>query len=167
MNRTSRLQALRNEHAALLPHVDALRKTADLVGTIATPTLRTRLDENYTFLASHLLPHARAEEDVLYPAVADLMGSPLATTTMSVDHTEIAELVGELGGLRRTLTIEDVSLRTARELRRILYGLHTVIHIHFQKEEQVYLPLLEDALNDTAAGRLLTRMHKAGHASVH
>jgi iron-sulfur cluster repair protein YtfE (RIC family) len=167
VSRTSRLQALRNEHAALLPRVDALCKTADRVGTIATSTLRARLDEDYAFLANVLLPHARAEDDVLYPAVADLMGSPLATTTMSVDHTEIAELVGELGGLTRILTIEEMSMQTARELRRILYGLHTVIHIHFRKEEQVYLPLLENALNDTAAARLLTRTHKAGHASGH
>lgn len=166
MSRTSRLQALRDEHAALLPRVDALGKTADLVGTIAVSTLRERLDEDYAFLASVLLPHARAEDDVLYPAVADLMGSPLATTTMSVDHTEIAELVGELGGLRQTLTTDEVSTQTARELRRILYGLHTVIRIHFRKEEEVYLPLLEDALNDAAADRLLARMHEAARPSV-
>jgi len=36
------------------------------------------------------LPHARAEDEVLYPVVEEILGATGATATMSRDHVEIA-----------------------------------------------------------------------------
>ena len=58
---------------SLLPHIAALRDAADAIGGGTREDLAT-IDEALDFLSGHLYPHARAEDDVLYPAVAAAMG---------------------------------------------------------------------------------------------
>ena len=52
-----------------------------------------------------------------------------------------------------------------RELRRVLYGLYAVVKLHFAKEEEVYLPLLDRELTADEAQALFERMESAGHAA--
>ncbi len=63
------MDSLRDEHAALLPHVERLRTTADAVGDVALGDVQALVEESFQFLVHHLIPHARAEDEVLYPAV--------------------------------------------------------------------------------------------------
>jgi len=149
-------EPLRAEHRELLPHIERLRRVADRIGDAAAPALRAELDEAYTFLTGHLVPHATAEDEVLYPAVARILGSPKATATMSRDHTAVAALIDELGVLRHAAADEH-----ARDLRRILYGLHAMVSTHFAKEEEIYLPLLDEHLTPEEASRLFASMEQA------
>ena len=48
------------------------------------------------FSAHHLIPHAQAEDQALYPVVARVMGVPEATATMRRDHVEVGRLTEEL-----------------------------------------------------------------------
>src|SRR6516165_6555854 len=89
-------QPLREEHKELMPHIEMLRDVADQIGTMPMTTLMQRISDAYMFLEHHLIPHAQAEEKALYPTVGRFMGAPIATTTMSCDHTEIARLTEEL-----------------------------------------------------------------------
>lgn len=91
-------QPLREEHAELLPRVDALRSLGDVAGQGATD-LRPLLEDALDFLGHHLLPHATAEGEVLYPEVARLLGGPEATATMQRDHEEVKRLTDELAAL--------------------------------------------------------------------
>jgi hypothetical protein len=95
-------QPLRDEHKALLPHIELLRTAADTIGVVPVTSLRQSVDEAYAFLTHHLLPHAQAEERALYPVVGRLMGTPEATTTMSRDHVEISRLPRNWGHFGRT-----------------------------------------------------------------
>jgi hypothetical protein len=50
---------------------------ADSIGHENIAAVRTQVDEVYEFLASHLIPHARAEDDAPYPSWLASWGSPL------------------------------------------------------------------------------------------
>ncbi len=158
-------QPLREEHKELISHIEALRAVADSIGEVPRGTLRRSVDDAYTFLANHLIPHAQAEERVLYPAVGALLGAPEATATMSQDHIAIGRLIDELKALRTRLSADPVSDADLKDLRRVLYGLYTLISVHFSKEEDVYLPLLDAKLSPEEARRLFTAMGQTAQAA--
>lgn len=150
---TTLTQPLRDEHKELLPHLELLRTIADAIGEVPVVSLRRSVDEAYVFLTHHLLPHAQAEERALYPVVGRLMGAPEATVTMSRDHVEIGRLTEELGSLRLQLGGTSLSASKEKALRRVLYSLFALVTVHFAKEEEVYLPLLDARLTADEAAR--------------
>ena len=149
---------LRDEHKELIPHIEQLRTVADAVGSVPVELLRQSLDEVYEFLAHHLLVHARAEERVLYPTVGRLMGATEATATMSRDHAGISQLIDQLAALRSQLPSSTVN---EKDVRRILYGLYAVVKLHFAKEEEIYLPILDSRLTTEEARTLFESLEQA------
>lgn len=154
-------QPLRDEHKELFPHIEGLRAAADSVGEAPVETVRRKVAESHEFLVHHLLPHARAEERALYPVVARLMGAPEATATMSRDHVEVGRLTDELGALQSRLTASDIDPAQAKALRAVLYGLSALVSVHFAKEEEVYLPILDQRLTEAEARHLFEAMEEA------
>jgi iron-sulfur cluster repair protein YtfE (RIC family) len=152
---------LHDEHRELLPHVEGLQAVADSIGVASTAALRRGIDDAYAFLTQHLIPHAQAEEQALYPVVGRVMGAPEATKTMSHDHVAVGRLTEELGVLRGVLGSEPLSEGNANALRRVLYGLYTLVKVHFAKEEEVYLPLLDVRLTPEEAQRMFEAMEAA------
>jgi iron-sulfur cluster repair protein YtfE (RIC family) len=154
-------QPLRNEHEELRPHIERLRQAAEAVGNAPPAVLRDLLDEVYDFLVHHLIPHAQAEDAALYPVVARLMGATEATATMRRDHVEVGRLVDELQALRGQFAERAHDHEEAEALRRVLYGLYAVVKLHFAKEEEVYLPLLEARLTSDEAHTMFEHMEQA------
>jgi iron-sulfur cluster repair protein YtfE (RIC family) len=155
-------EPLRDEHRELRPRVDEILTVADLVGDPAHDLPIERITAVSAFLQQHLLRHAAAEEAALYPIVGWALGGPQATATMSRDHVEIARMSGEL----ETLASDARAGRPdVPALRRVLYGLHAIIALHFAKEEEVYLPLLDERLTPETAGRLFAEMEEAARTS--
>jgi iron-sulfur cluster repair protein YtfE (RIC family) len=142
--------ALREEHEHLLVHVEHLKAAAAELPELSIEERRTLLARVLEFLRGTLLPHAQAEERALYPAVAGLYGHPDATATMSYDHRAIGEQIDALAAA------DPADTDTVRQL---LYGLYAVILVHFRKEEEVYLPLLE-ARPDAEVEALLAGLHE-------
>lgn len=158
---TTLTQPLRDEHKELYPHIESLKIAGLAVhGTLNQESL-DRIDEAYTFLATHLLPHAKAEEAALYPVVQRVIGSPHGTATMSRDHVEIERLTRELAELRGRVSATLIGAELANELKRVLYGLYTLVKVHFAKEEEVYLPLLDDNLSAEEAAEMFEAMESA------
>jgi iron-sulfur cluster repair protein YtfE (RIC family) len=156
-------QPLRDEHKELIPHIEALRALADSVGYGSIEAIRHGVDEAYTFLTHHLIPHAEAEDRALYPVVEKLMGTAGVTATMSRDHVEVGRLTQELSGLRAQLTTGgEVQFKA---LRRVLYGLYALVKVHFAKEEEIYLPLLDGRLAPEAAGEMFEVMEAAAETA--
>ncbi len=155
---TTVTQPLHEEHQELLPQVERLRAIADFVGEAPLPLLKQGLDEVYDFLMHHLIPHAQAEEHALYPAVQKVMGAPEATRTMARDHVEIGRLTDELGMLRAELLRAPVTGVQIQALRRVLYGLYALLKLHFAKEEEVYLPLLDARLSPAEARQMFAAL---------
>ena len=148
------------EHEQLLPHIEALRSAGDAVGRVGHHQLLALVDDALAFLVNELIPHAEAEDKALYPVVAQLMGASNATATMSRDHVEVGRLTHELQELRGQLDATyGKMMDVQRDIRRVLYGLYTLVKVHFAKEEEVYLPLLEAGLTPSETDDLFVHMH--------
>jgi hemerythrin-like domain-containing protein len=155
------LRSLRREHAELRPHIEGLRIAADAIDPTAARPAFELVDDAYRFLTEHLLVHARTEEEVLYPALTSAIDSTEAVRLLHLDHDAIVGFVRQLADLRRAMADHDhIRPSVAADLRRVLYGLHALIVAHFEKEERVVLPELEDRLTDEELGALVHRLHQ-------
>jgi iron-sulfur cluster repair protein YtfE (RIC family) len=150
-------EPLREEHRGLHGHIEHLALAAREMPRLSEDeraALRGRMLE---FLRGTLLPHAAAEEEVLYPEWAALVGSPEAAAPLVHDHEAIAAWVQRL----ETAEASDVD-----ELQAALYGLHALISVHFAKEEEIQLPAFDAAPEVTE--RILRRLSAtAGHGHAH
>ncbi len=153
-------QPLRDEHRELISRIERLRTVADAIGSAPIESVREGVGEAHTFLMKHLIPHAQAEEQVLYPTVGKLLHTPEATDTMSRDHLEVIRLSEELQTLRLHLFYTPLSESDEKALRRVLYGLYAIIKLHLAKEEEIYLPLLEARLGAEEVDRMVEVMQR-------
>ena len=149
-------QPLRDEHKELIPHIERILKVADSIPETPLEQIRDGVKEVYEFLAYHLIPHAQAEDAALYPAVQRALGSRDSTRTMSRDHVEVGHYIAELAQLQ-----QDLSPQNFKALQRVLYGLYALVKVHFAKEEEVYLPILEERMTAEEATKMFEAMEKA------
>ncbi|HEX7165538.1 MAG TPA: hemerythrin domain-containing protein [Acidimicrobiales bacterium] len=159
---TNPTDPLRQEHRQIRARLSTLRVLADNVDEMPAAEASRELRSALAFLEDGLLPHALAEDGVLYPAVALAMGASQATATMSRDHLEIARLVGQLRHLSQRFRA-NATKRVRRDLRRVLYSLYAVVSLHLDKEDEVYLPLLDGYLSDESARELFAEVEHAMH----
>jgi iron-sulfur cluster repair protein YtfE (RIC family) len=157
-----RTEPLRAEHRQLLPRLHELRSVAAGIGASAPSNLQARLDGMVRWLREHLVPHARAEEAVLYPAVEREMGSPGAMATMVADHVEVVRRIDRLAETASALVERPLEPEQLEDLQAQLYGLWAILLLHFDKEENVLLPVLDERLSTGDAEALFTAM--AAHA---
>jgi iron-sulfur cluster repair protein YtfE (RIC family) len=155
-----------DEHKELLPHIEELRIVADSVGDFPPRLLLRGIDKLYDFLINQLIPHAQAEEETLYPAVAKILGTPQATATMSRDHAEVSRLTGQLRVLWSQICASGFDADKVKELRRLLYGLYALLKIHFAKEEELYLPMLDARLGEFEAHELFHKLAAISHGET-
>lgn len=155
-------QPLRDEHKELIPHIERIREVADGIRSASPDEIHDGVKEVYEFLAYHLIPHAQAEDAALYPVVQRVLGSPEATRTMSRDHVEVGRYIDELAELKA-----DLSAEKFKPLQRVLYGLYAIVKLHFAKEEEVYLPILEERLSASEAEEMFEAMEAAAHQAKH
>ncbi|MGW7406546.1 hemerythrin domain-containing protein [Streptomyces sp. NPDC054833] len=133
------------------------------MGHTTTEALCSALADVQMFLTDRLIPHVKVEERVLYPVIGRVMGAVEATTTMSRDHVEVGQPARELGTLREVVDRQGLSDERQAALRRVLYGLYTLVKVHFAEEEEIYLPLLEERLPASEAEELLTELAHSSH----
>ena len=157
-------EPLRAEHRELLPHIRALDTAAEEAHQWQAGEARHVLGGIVEFLRGHLVPHAHAEEQVLYPAVEDAMAAPGATATMRADHAEIVARIDRLAATVADLGPTGPDPECARDLARQLVGLSAILQLHFAKEEEVLLPVLDRALDARRAEGLFARMGEVAHS---
>ncbi len=95
-----------------------------------------------------LLPHARAEEETLYPAAGELSEGRLLVTAMTDEHRLITETVA--------------AVETAPDAVRAAAAAHTLDTLfasHLRKENEQILPLLA-AARDVSLAAMLEGMHE-------
>ena len=160
-------QPLRDEHKELFPNVDYIRLVAERLDIASITETRKGVAEVYEFLAHHLKPHAEAEEAALYPVVQKVLGSPDATKTMSRDHVEIGRYIEELETLKKNLGDAQLAFKQTKALQRVLYGVYALVKLHFAKEEEVYLSILDQRLTPESAREMFEAMEAAAHKAKH
>lgn len=131
------------EHRSLRPELDQLRVTADALDTDDPAHALTEVRKVNRFLAEDLLPHEEAEDRALYPAVARTLGGVDPTGAMSRGHVEIGHQIRRLGRLLDEIPAEGPDEEDLVEMRRLLYGLHAILRLHFAQEDEGYLSLAE------------------------
>lgn len=150
-------EPFRHEHAELLGHIEHLAQAAREMPGLPEPERAALRDRAIAFLRGTLIPHAEAEEHILYPAWAKLVGFPDAAVPMVHDHEAI---------VARVQRLEATALADVDALQEVLYGLHALILVHFGKEEELQLPVF-DAAPEVAEDVLRRMGEVAGHAHVH
>lgn len=163
-------QPLREEHQDLYPQILRIRQVADQIGEVPVTRLRTDLEKVYDFLANHLKPHAEAEDAALYPVVQKALGSSEATKTMSRDHAEIGQYIDLLKKQLSEISEFPLTKSQIKALQATLYGVYGIVKVHFAKEEEIYLPILEGWLTPETAQEMFDHLDVAAHeahAGIH
>lgn len=151
------------EHGGLFPHLDHLGDLAAESASLSEPELRSRLTKVLQFLRDGLLPHAREEEVSVYPAAEKLLRAVGgATGTMSIDHRFVGQIVDQLDAIARG----PVSGSNRERLSQLLYGLQTLLEVHFTKENEAYVPLL-NRLSPAERRALYERLTGGNHSLDH
>ena len=135
----------RQEHAEIR---ERLARVRERVGSLhaGDPRPQEAARDVVRFFTEHIAPHAQVEEQTLYPAVDRVVGSdPAFTSSMRHDHRIVERWIGELeaAGPREGEAGEEDEFDAVAFARRAdrLLGL---LEAHFEKEEVVLLPLLEE-----------------------
>lgn len=152
-------------------HEDHRRIRAELAANVRRALERGTRDDLNALLAllqGDLLSHARAEQTDFYPAVDRVVRDHgRATATMEIDHEKIAQQVTHIAeAVERLRTVKDrmPRMEARTELREALLRLDTLLDVHLEKEERVYVPLLEKHLSQAEQTALLERFHVAEQA---
>lgn len=145
-------EPFRTEHEHLLDHIEHLAAAARELPRLDDEHRARERARIVGFLRGTLVPHAQAEEEVLYPAWAELVGFKDAAVPMVHDHEAIVARIDQLAHA----DIADVDT-----LQELLYGLYALISVHFRKEEDLQLPVF-DAAPPEVAEAVMAQMHGAG-----
>jgi iron-sulfur cluster repair protein YtfE (RIC family) len=151
-------EPFRREHEELHSHVEHIAQAAREVARLDDAEREVLVGRIVDFLRGTLVPHARAEEEVLYPEWAKLVGFDGAAVPMVHDHEAIVARIERL---------EHADVGDLDTLQELLYGLYALIEVHFRKEEDIQLPAF-DAAPPELTRAVLERMQAAtSHAHEH
>jgi heavy metal translocating P-type ATPase len=128
----------RFEHKEFAPEVLRIRTVADRLGQMTPDETRQELEAVRHFLLERLPEHEEEEEAIVYPVVAQAMGGEDPMSSMNRAHLEIAHLGRIFQQLVEELPVEGPSPEDMMDLRRVLYGLHAILRLHFAQEEEAY-----------------------------
>lgn len=129
------------EHRVIRADLDCLRQAADALGRRSPHEAMAEVRQVHALLASQVVPHEQAEEQLLYPAVDRILGGTHPTGPMSRAHVEIAHQTRRLGQLLDDIGPDGPDVEDLVELRGLLYGLYAVLRLHTTQEEESYLSL--------------------------
>src|SRR5215210_282722 len=90
------------------------------------------VERTAAFLVEMLLPHAAAEERVLYPHAARLLGERDGSDAVAADRVAVRALLG-------CLVRADPA--DAGAIQEVLYALYALLSAHFWREEEVFVKL--------------------------
>ena len=142
-------QGFRDEHAEIKEHLDHLDHAVGSLATASPEDRARKMAFVVRFLDEHIRAHAAWEEEVLYPVVDEQAGGgERVTSTMRYEHVIIGRWID---ALRQETDVVAFTRRADR-----LLGL---IAAHFEKEEEVLLPILDRTMSaDEFRARVMSRM---------
>jgi len=156
---TNLTEAIRKHHLSLAKTLEAHARG------IGGGESQAERDAFVAFLKGELLPHASGEERHLYALVDTVVrkhGRP--TATMIVDHEFITDYVAQIEETSRQLASPTYSHRREQLLRRLrdlALRLDAIVELHLAKEERIYLPLIEEHVDQGRQGNVLRAIHNS------
>jgi heavy metal translocating P-type ATPase len=143
-------ERFREEHRHFAPELQRIRSVADRIDRLAPADAREELDAILSFLTERLPRHEEEEEAAVYPVVATLLGGEDPMASMARAHVEIDHLTRVLRALVDDLPAGGPTPDDLIDLRRVLYGLHAILRLHFAQEEEAYAWLAAEEPADEA-----------------
>jgi heavy metal translocating P-type ATPase len=131
-------ERFRKEHVEFAPEVQRIRTVADRLESMEPAELRAELEAVRVFLCDRLPQHEEEEEAAVYPVVAKLMGGEDPMSSMQRAHVEISHLIRVYRQLLEDMPPGGPDRDDLVDLRRVLYGLHAILRLHFAQEEEAY-----------------------------
>jgi heavy metal translocating P-type ATPase len=131
-------ERFRAEHREFAPELLRVRTVADRLGELPPDEVRRELEAVRRFVVERLPQHEEEEEAAVYPVVARLMGGEDPMSSMARAHIEISHLARVFRQLLDDLPPEGPTADDLVDLRRVLYGLHAILRLHFAQEEEAY-----------------------------
>ncbi|HEV2441337.1 MAG TPA: heavy metal translocating P-type ATPase [Steroidobacteraceae bacterium] len=125
-------------HRALRPHVGDLAALAARLESLSPAEARAQLERTREMLEKELIPHEREEQQNAYPVLSAMLKDEDPTGPLIQTHHEIHRLSRLFGRLVAQLPAEGPSLEDLPDLRRVLYGLHAILQLHFGQEDDLY-----------------------------
>lgn len=139
------LRRFATEHDELHDVLPLLRGAADVLAVAPDAPAVAALREARDALVRRLVPHEEAEEATLLPAMARAFGSSDAVAPMSRAHAEIGRLTRRLETHVDALDQGgELDPERRQDLLACLYGLYTLLELHYLQEEEGYFALAVD-----------------------
>ena len=132
-------------HAELRDHVEHLPVAAHELPELSVEERVDLVESIVAFLSETLLPHAAAEERVLYPRAARILARSDDSSVVAVDEAAVRERIAELAGADP----DDTG-----RLQELLYAIYALLSSHLWREEQLYLELISSARQSDARSLL-------------
>ena len=131
-------QALASSHRSLRPRVGELAALAVQLEALPGAEARARLEGIRDMLEKDLLPHESEEQRTAYPLIEKMLKGENPTGPLIQTHNEIRRLSRLFGRLVEQLPPPGPASEDLRDLRRLLYGLHAILTLHFAQEDELY-----------------------------
>jgi soluble P-type ATPase len=131
-------ERFRAEHREFAPELMRVRSVADRLGGLTPEELRRELEAVRRFVVERLPQHEEEEEAAVYPVVARMLGGEDPMSSMARAHLEISHLARVFRQLLDDLPEDGPTPDDLVDLRRVLYGLHAILRLHFAQEEEAY-----------------------------
>jgi hypothetical protein len=135
---TGLAQSLASSHRALRPKVGELVALAVHLDELPPGEARERLEQMHRMLESELLPHEEEEQRTAYPLIQRLLVGENPTGPLVQTHNEIRRLSRLYGRLVKQLPPSGPATEDLPDIRRLLYGLHAILSLHFAQEDELY-----------------------------
>lgn len=135
-------------HAELRVHVGDFLVVAHDLPRLDPDERIEVLERTVVFLADMLLPHALVEERVLYPEACRLVGGPDESGQVAHDRADVRRFIRD---------IVDADPREVGKLQELLYSLYLMLNFHLQREEDLYMRLIQSH-KEVGVRRLLNRV---------
>lgn len=130
--------ALHHDHQTLFKDLDRLRKVVDALDDATPKTAAALIGEAQRLVQSSVVMHERADEDSVYPRIAEVLRDRHGLSAMSRAHREILHLARLLARIVEDLPSEKIDRYLIRDAQRIIEGIETLVRMHTAQEEDIY-----------------------------
>jgi hypothetical protein len=157
-------EGYQREHDQLDKGLAGMTETLDGLQRQVDPKLLQALGQTKQFLEHVFVPHAEWEELTFYPALGELVrerGDPNAA--MFIDHREIMRRIQAFVALAARIEGGEHQPDLIDRARILAYQIQALVEAHEQKEEEIYVALMQRHLSDRDVVHVLAVGDQLGH----
>lgn len=154
-------EPIREDHQLLAHHLEDLDRLAEKLKDAPGSDAVAQVEEVSRWLATEVVPHSQMEEMALYPLVDYMVARyGRATDTMRREHVHIQRLIYKFQQVAQALkeNPQEKQYQSLADQAHILaYQLRALLTLHWEKEEEDYLELLDRSTTPGEVQNMLSR----------